>query len=147
MMNGSPDITSVKGTGVRGQLTKGDILAFLGKIDNPAASASKLVEVSEKMDKPKDANKERFGKGPQAGAGGAASAGSQKIMSGQELRRWIAAGLAKPAAGRAATPISAVGFDDILEGYLPKPTYNQQRAVPPKTLPGQKDPWDELLGL
>ena len=83
LQNGSPDISGVKGTGIRGQLTKGDILVFLGKIDNPAASASKLVEVSEKMDKPKDANKEKFGKGGNAGK--AAASGPQKIMSGQEV--------------------------------------------------------------
>jgi pyruvate/2-oxoglutarate dehydrogenase complex dihydrolipoamide acyltransferase (E2) component len=55
------DITKMKGTGVRGMLTKGDVLTFLGKASGPLGSfkpqaketAAPVSATSEKKDAPK----------------------------------------------------------------------------------------------
>lgn len=35
VLNNIQDASKIKGTGYKGQLSKGDVLAFLGKVDNP----------------------------------------------------------------------------------------------------------------
>lgn len=157
--NGSPDISGVKGTGLRGQLTKGDILAFLGKVDNPSGSAKKLVAVSEQMDKPKDANKEKWG-GAAAPGGIGKAAAAAKPMSGKEFRRWITAGLAQTIASQAKAPSTVtkprLTFEDVLEGYLPATTSSVPSAAAGSISSGApssgrssrgRDAFDDILGL
>ena len=52
------DLENIKGTGVRGMLTKGDILTFLGKATNPLGTfkfgPSPIEEASKLVEKEKD---------------------------------------------------------------------------------------------
>ena len=47
--NGIEDAGAIKGTGRHGMLTRGDVLAHIGKIDNPRGSMQKLVQKVEKQ--------------------------------------------------------------------------------------------------
>ena len=136
MENGAPDVSKLQGSGIRGQLTKGDVLVFLGKIDNPLGTASKLVAY-----KPEDENKKKTG-GPIKGA----QEDSEKIMTGAEFRRWIAAGMASRPRST-PTPVPLLGFDDVVEGYLPKQPVSQVTAVPPVSSLSTGDPWDDFLHI
>ena len=53
------NLESIKGTGVRGMLTKGDVLTFLGKASNPLGTfkfgLSPIEEASKLVEKAKDA--------------------------------------------------------------------------------------------
>lgn len=48
-----PDLEKIKGTGVRGMLTKGDVLAYLGKASSPTGTfkeAEKTAEAPKKVE-------------------------------------------------------------------------------------------------
>ena len=145
MENGSPDISDLKGSGIRGQLTKGDILMFLGKVNNPLGTASKLEAYNQNMDKPKDENMKKL-KGSIAKTSKDTAQPSERLLTGMEFRRWITAGMAEQPKMNTA-PLSLLGFDDILEGYLPEGPQSQLEAAPPKLLSSRNDPWSELLDM
>ena len=56
--NAVTELETIKGTGVRGMLTKGDVLAFLGKASNPLGTfkfgPSPIEEASKLVEKAKD---------------------------------------------------------------------------------------------
>ncbi|GAA6010950.1 hypothetical protein JCM11491_005878 [Sporobolomyces phaffii] len=106
---GVTDTSEIKGTGHKGMLTKGDVLAFLGKIGNPHGSIKKenLYQKHPALEyaaSPKDTK-------PQV----------QIQLDGPTIRRMIAAGLSSslPKAATAPAVVSAFSFDSILEDYLP----------------------------
>jgi len=149
-MAGINDASDIPGTGLRGQLTKGDVLKHLGKVQNVDGTAAGLKAFSEKMDKPKDANK---GTGSSSSGGAPAKQAEQKILTGPEFRRWIASGMAvqtkpKPSPASAAVKPSFT-FDDILDGYLsskPAAPASVAASMAPTSAP-RKDSFDEILRL
>ncbi|GAA5890349.1 hypothetical protein JCM16303_001437 [Sporobolomyces ruberrimus] len=115
---GITDTKDIKGTGYKGMLTKGDVLAFLGKIGNPHGSIKKenlrhkhpaLVYAAS----PKDT------KPP-----------VQIQLDGPELRRLIAKGLAVSSASPSPANPSLFSFDAVLADYLPPTTQQNSRPAP-----------------
>lgn len=145
------DATKITATGFKGRLTKGDVLAHLGKVSNPLGSASKLEEIKQKgEDRPKVAGYGATGakqekQGPPK---------SQEIMSGAEFRRWIASGLAKTeklqqqqaTSPLISTPVPVITFDDVLDGYLPRTSTVPKTSAPLPSAP-KTNSWDDVLGL
>jgi pyruvate/2-oxoglutarate dehydrogenase complex dihydrolipoamide acyltransferase (E2) component len=143
------DASEITATGYKGRLTKGDILAHLGKIKTPLGSAQKLEDIKAKgEDRPKVAG---------YGASGAKQEKqgplkSQEIVSGAEFRRWISAGLAKTEKQQQATttliqtPVPLVTFEDVLDGYLPRSNSAPKTAAPLPSAP-KSNSWDDVLGL
>lgn len=102
---GIKDYKKIKGTGVRGMLTKGDVLAFIGKASSPTGTYKKSAASA-------------------APPGGTPAAPPKKEVPPVDalgLRRMIVSGLSERIAARAA-PLKAPtpSFDDVLEDYLPK---------------------------
>ena len=96
MLEGISDTSSIKATGPRGHLTKGDVLAHLGRIKTATGS-----------EKPDDAHASH---GAPAKADGAAKAKAEaptKEMTALEFRQLIAAGLGQAIAPAAAKPAVA----------------------------------------
>lgn len=155
---GITDTAGIKATGKSGRLTKGDILVHLGRIADPSGSAKELESMSREKMEIYQVNHD--GKSSKTGADAVANqkkaesgSGPARILSGDEFRRWIVAGLgnvqkeaAKPA-GLSAAPLPVLGFDDILEGYVPSKKTSQMDALPPKALQGSRDTWNDILGL
>ncbi|KAF8061633.1 pyruvate dehydrogenase X component [Lyophyllum atratum] len=104
---------NIKGTGVRGMLTKGDILAHLGKASSPTGTYKEPPSVPVEITK-------------------AAEKVEHKPLDGSTIRRLIVSTmLQKSIAARNATPVPEVApdFDSVIADYLP-------RAAPrPKTSP------------
>ena len=151
---GITDTSGIKATGKSGRLTKGDILVHLGRIADPSGSAKELESMSREKMEIYQVNHD--GKSSKTGADAVANqkkGGGAPILSGDEFRRWIVAGLgnvqkqAAQPAGLPAAPLPILGFDDILEGYVPSKKASQMGALPPKAMPGSRDPWNEILGL
>ncbi|KAG6865613.1 hypothetical protein C0991_000900 [Blastosporella zonata] len=101
---------NIKGTGVRGMLTKGDVLTYLGKASGPTGTYKETshspVEVTQGVKKEE----------PQPLDGAAI----RRLIVSTMLQKSIAARNAKPVAEPAAD------FDSIIADYLP------QTAAPPK---------------
>ncbi|KAL5490405.1 PDX1 [Sanghuangporus weigelae] len=97
--NGVENADQIKGTGVRGMLTKGDVLAFLGKASSPSGTYKPPVETETPAPKPA---KEQ-----------------PKPLDGEQLRQVIAAGLAKSSRRPQLAPPMAYDFDSIVNDYLP----------------------------
>ncbi|KIK90734.1 hypothetical protein PAXRUDRAFT_831450 [Paxillus rubicundulus Ve08.2h10] len=96
---GISDARVINGTGVRGMLTKGDVLAYLGKTSNPLGTY-------------KPPKKE-------TAAPAKAKVESAQPLDGAAIRHLIVSGLAakmKPAPHAPSTPAS---FDSIIADYLP----------------------------
>ncbi|KAG8974000.1 hypothetical protein FRB90_009851 [Tulasnella sp. 427] len=140
--NLSTDVDSlgIKGTGVRGMLTKGDVLAHLGLAKGPTGTykAPKLEELLGIV------GLER------KGAGGAT--GEKKVpevkksWTADEVRRAIIAGLerqVKPA----AAPAQEYSFDSILGDYIKTPKSAGSAALPPAALPKQPSSSSYFDGL
>lgn len=103
----------IRGTGLHGMITKGDVLAYLGDIKSAFGSAkdhhTTLTELG----------------GVTGGKKGNAHKGSDQptpSMGAAEHRRFVIDGLSSMSAARHATPRSEVhvSFNDIIEAYLPK---------------------------
>jgi len=115
----------VKGTGRRGMLTKGDVLAFLGKASSPTGTWKNVVE------SPIPKREARSTK-PQA-----------EVLDAPTLRRLVMEGLSEMSKRRqvSSTPTSAT-FESLLEGYR----LQSSPSVPPITPPLEK-PRGYLDGL
>lgn len=137
--NGIKDASKIEATGRRGQLLKGDVLKHLGKVSHPDGSAEKLATVTEHV---KDMSKVKKA----AGAGGASKSAPQKPMTGDELRRWIRSGMAVTPKATAA-PVSAVTFDEVLDGYVQSSGKLSTPTVPIASGSSPKNAWDQILGL
>ncbi|KDE03779.1 hypothetical protein MVLG_05780 [Microbotryum lychnidis-dioicae p1A1 Lamole] len=138
---GIEDASVIKATGFKGILTKGDVLAFLGKIDHPLGS-----------EKGKGKKNEEGKPGPTP------AAPPKKEMDAPTLRRLIAVGLQLDPSKLAPPPfvhdtprVKAPDFDSVLDQYLPLAQRSTSRktvapATPNAPLP-KKDEFDSVLGL
>ncbi|BEI79649.1 hypothetical protein CcaverHIS002_0101780 [Cutaneotrichosporon cavernicola] len=139
-------VAEIKGTGLHGILTKGDILAAEGKIKSPYGSAAVL------LNNPMGASGKRANdpKTPPKAAGSAAAPAPERPLTGTELRRLIVAGLSKATAPTTPAPkfptaaVSDAEFDDLLSDYaklLPASAPRPAAAAPKAAAK------DELDGL
>ncbi|ORY88654.1 hypothetical protein BCR35DRAFT_350888 [Leucosporidium creatinivorum] len=129
VLNDVKDTSVIKATGFKGTLTKGDVLAHLGKISNPRGS-----EKEEPKHDAKPAAAKQVKEAP------------KKEMDGPTFRSLIAAGLRTPPA--APKPIikdvptpSVSGFDSILDQYLApaaRSTARAKAAAPPLPPPPRR---------
>ncbi|KAI0927901.1 hypothetical protein AcW1_005303 [Taiwanofungus camphoratus] len=117
----------IKGTGVRGMLTKGDVLAYLGKASGPMGTY-------------KEPPKEQAAKAPKQE--------DPQILDGAALRKLIVTNMLeasiKARSAAAATP--PADFDSILADYLPPLKAPSSPAVPPPP-PQSKPAPDYFDGL
>ncbi|GMK59653.1 hypothetical protein CspeluHIS016_0802590 [Cutaneotrichosporon spelunceum] len=135
-------IAEIKGTGLHGMLTRGDILAAEGKIKSAYGSAASLLS------NPMGASGKRANdpKTPPT----AAAAAPERAPTGAELRRMIVAGLSKATAAVAPAPkfptatVSDAEFDDLLSDYS---KLLSELAPRPAPAASKSAPKDELDGL
>ncbi|KAG8810451.1 hypothetical protein FRC17_002935 [Serendipita sp. 399] len=99
---GITDYKKIKGTGVRGMLTKGDVLAFLGKASTPTGTYKTVLTQTSPAPAPSATKKE------------------VKPVDALGLRQMITAGLAELASTRSLpTKGSIPTFNDVVDDYLP----------------------------
>jgi pyruvate/2-oxoglutarate dehydrogenase complex dihydrolipoamide acyltransferase (E2) component len=104
---GVTDAEVIKGTGVRGMLTKGDVLAYLGRASNPLGTY----------------------KPPQVETTASAKTEAPaKPLDGDAIRQLIVSGLATKLKPPPHAPSAPISFDSIIADYLPP-----ARQVPPST--------------
>ncbi|KDN45768.1 hypothetical protein K437DRAFT_246995 [Tilletiaria anomala UBC 951] len=144
----SSDALSIKGTGVRGMLTKGDVLAFLGKVNSPNGSF-----------KPAKAGVAALGPVPGFSVGSVAASkpADSKPLSADDLRSLILGGLASASHSARAKQASSIavclvshgksragaGFDALLASYSFGSTASQKKA--PAVQGAKMDPFKGLL--
>ncbi|PPQ67668.1 hypothetical protein CVT25_012696 [Psilocybe cyanescens] len=100
----------IKGTGVRGMLTKGDVLAFLGRASSPLGTFKPSISPIE------EANQAR-GKTPTQ-----AAAAAPPPLDGPSIRRLIVSSMLQAsikARNTIPTAIKDADFDSVLADYLP----------------------------
>ncbi|GAA5825537.1 hypothetical protein JCM5353_002331 [Sporobolomyces roseus] len=140
---GISDTKDIKATGHKGMLTKGDVLAYLGKIGNPHGSIKKdnlhqKHPALEYAASPKDTK-------PQVTI----------QLDGPTIRRMIATGLSIPSVSSLPKTVSTtpapISFDSILEDYLPAsqsasntPSPASSTIPPP---PASKNAFDAFLDM
>jgi len=111
---GVTDAEVIKGTGVRGMLTKGDVLAYLGRASNPLGTY-------------KPPQKET--------AAPAKTQPPAKPLDGDAIRQLIVLGFAAKSKPAPLAPSTPASFDSIIADYLP-PAHELRPStatVPPKT--------------
>jgi len=113
--NGISDADKLKGTGRRGMLTKGDVLAHLGKASSPTGTYKETPKEAHTPIAPKE----------------------EKVLDGDAVRKLILAGLVKSTTPRVPKPTDDLSFASIIADYVPKtkaaPTTSQ--LIPPPTSP------------
>lgn len=124
--HGISDADKIKGTGVRGMVTKGDVLAYLGKASGPLGTWKAALEKED----------EKLRAERTFGAAGEKKTAPAPPLDGPAIRRLIVANMLeasqkayKPAPGPVPT------FDDIIADYYPpapKVSTPPAPAVPPK---------------
>ncbi|KAH8834062.1 pyruvate dehydrogenase X component [Flagelloscypha sp. PMI_526] len=123
--NGVEDASQIKGTGIRGMLTKGDVLAFLGKASSPTGTLKEPVKEPVSPASPSTPKPEPV-----------------KPLDGPALRRLIVSNLLRDSVKARATPAPAgpITFDSLVEDYLGRvpPAPAAVLPVPPKPLPVAK---------
>ncbi|KAH9977301.1 single hybrid motif-containing protein [Lactifluus volemus] len=123
------DPEKIKGTGVRGMLTKGDVLAFLGKASSPTGTFN-LVQSKPGSEAPKSTE-----------------AKVDKPLDGDAIRQLIVQSLQTAAKARAgAAPPTLADFDSVIADYLPPSTTHPIPKVP-VVLPSKPRSGDFLDGL
>jgi len=124
------DPEKIKGTGVRGMLTKGDVLAFLGKASSPTGTFKQV--------QPK----------PESGSPKVVEAKVEKPLDGLAIRHLILQNMYQTAAkARAATaPLISAEFDSVIADYLP-PSPASAVKTTPSLLPSKGSSGDFLDGL
>ncbi|SCV67137.1 BQ2448_5783 [Microbotryum intermedium] len=135
---GIEDASVIKATGFKGMLSKGDVLAYLGKIDHPLGS-----------------EKGKGKKVDEAKATTIPAAPPKKEMDAPTLRRLIAVGLQLDSTTIAPesivhdTPrVKAPDFDSVLDQYLPPAQRSTSRKGISHAAPlPKKDGFDSVLGL
>jgi len=114
--HGITSLDAIKGTGVRGMLTKGDILAYLGKASGPTGTYRAPISPIEEANKNRKPTEKKEEYTP---------------LNGLEIRRaivnsWLQSSL------KARNPLpdyKAANFDSILADYLPrKPASASQKT-------------------
>jgi len=127
---GVEDPEKIKGTGLRGMLTKGDVLAFLGKASTPTGTF--------KLTQPKS--------GPEAPK--VAEAKAETPLDGLAIRQLIVQNMYQTAtkARSAAVPPILADFDSVIADYLPPAPTTPARTISPP-LPSKSKSGDFLDGL
>ncbi|BGP52321.1 pyridoxine biosynthesis protein [Rhodotorula kratochvilovae] len=140
---GITDTSAIKATGHHGILTKGDVLAHIGKISNPRGSLPKEKPdyghpAHEYTATPKDVKKP-----------------VEVLLDGPAIRRLVTAGLGSAGVPKPAfKEVPVISFDSILDDYLPP----SQRSSPVSSLSSSASPvppppaarksaFDDILGL
>ncbi|KAI0042110.1 single hybrid motif-containing protein [Auriscalpium vulgare] len=125
------DPEKIKGTGVRGMLTKGDVLAFLGKASSPTGT------YKEEAKKTTDAPPKKA----------EAKAEPVSPLDGLAIRRLIVGNMysASQKAKAASAPKLAASFDSIIGDYIPSKA--PKPSSPPATPPTPKASSNFLDGL
>jgi len=124
------DPAKIKGTGVRGMLTKGDVLTFVGKASNPLGTfkfgPSPIEEASKLVEKKKDV---------------------VQSLDGAAIRRLIVNSMLQGSIKASNPPPDhkAADFDSVISDYLPPSSKSLQTAPP--SLPLPKKPSTFLDGL
>lgn len=122
---GVEDARNIKGTGLRGRLTKGDVLAYFKKASSPTGTAQKMIQADADA---RLAERSRL----------KSSAVSKPVqeehlqLDGPALRRFITEGLSGLASGPPG-PFSYSSFDTILEDYYPSSS-NHSSSKPNSTI-------------
>ncbi|GAA5889792.1 hypothetical protein JCM6882_004325 [Rhodosporidiobolus microsporus] len=144
-INNIADASEIKGTGHHGILTKGDVLAFLGKISNPRGSLP--------ADKPHGNHPANEFTKSASGYGEAPKKSAPAVqLDGPQIRQLIAAGLGVAAAPKpaAAGPKPTYSFDSILDDYLPPAKRSSSSPSAASSIPppaARKNSFDDILGL
>lgn len=96
------DLKKISGTGVRGMLTKGDILAHIGRASSPWGTS-------------------KSSKGEQEPQASVSKPAPEKVFDAETVRHIIVAGLRKAGSSSSTSkPIPPVTFSDIIDDYLPQ---------------------------
>ncbi|KAJ3976574.1 single hybrid motif-containing protein [Lentinula raphanica] len=107
------DASQIRGTGVRGMITKGDVLAFLGKASGPLGTFKQSptpIEEAAKSSQKKDAPK-------------------AVPLDGAAIRKLIVSTMLQNSVKAKAIPVSsAPDFDSIIADYLP--TSSKNSSIP-----------------
>ncbi|KAI0253823.1 single hybrid motif-containing protein [Lactifluus subvellereus] len=124
------DPEKIEGTGVRGMLTKGDVLAFLGKASSPTGTF-KLIQPKPGSEAPKSVG-----------------AKVEEPLDGLAIRQLIVQSMYQKAAkARAASvPPMLAEFDSVIADYLPPATTPPTPKLLP-VLPSKPKSGDFLDGL
>lgn len=148
--NGIEKADGIKGTGIRGMLTKGDVLAHLGKASGPLGTYKSFLEKEEqKTDKVEKKEEE------------------PAPLDGLSIRRLIASNMVQAAIKKRSppgiflypavircpithmfitAPTKVVDFDDIIADYLPSsPKPKSAPATPAKPQIGSSSYLDGLI--
>ncbi|EJD05936.1 single hybrid motif-containing protein [Fomitiporia mediterranea MF3/22] len=125
--NGIENADKIKGTGVRGMLTKGDVLAFLGKASSPLGTFK-----PQKVDTPapKKAQEEI------------------KVLDGPAIRQLIVTNLLQSSLRARSIPPPAVPYDfeSIINDYSPREATPSTSKASPSEKPTPRDSYfDGLL--
>ncbi|EGG02317.1 uncharacterized protein MELLADRAFT_117566 [Melampsora larici-populina 98AG31] len=120
------DATEIKGTGLNGRLTKGDVLLHLGKVSSPVGSAQNMID--------DDARSRALEKSSLSSATSTSDLKPQPPIDGPTLRRLITEGLALVSQST-ETPIPSkpsASFSSILGDYHSMiPLSTPTSSIPP----------------
>ncbi|KZS98872.1 single hybrid motif-containing protein, partial [Sistotremastrum niveocremeum HHB9708] len=122
--------SDIKGTGRRGMLTKGDVLAFLGKASSPTGTYKP----------PKDET--GLGKGPVPPK--APEPPKVRALDGPSVRRLIVQALYEKSRPATPRPTTTPDFDSIVNDYLPPSSRSSTSPPTPPTRPASQ-PADKYL--
>ncbi|KAF9265779.1 single hybrid motif-containing protein [Marasmius fiardii PR-910] len=122
--NGISDGSKITGTGVRGMLTKGDVLAFLGKASGPLGSYKESPSPIQQA----------------AEAAGRAPKKEEKPLDGSAIRQLIVSTMLNNSVKARSLPelSGALDFDSIIADYLPKSAPSKEMPTP--TTPAAPSP-------
>lgn len=128
MENNITNAEAIKGTGVRGQLTKGDVLVHLGKASSPTGTYKEPKK--EAVIPPKDE--------------------PPKVLDGAAVRQLIVSGFSARTKPKAPTPSIPPTFDSVIADYLP-PTAEKfeptSRSLPSTATPSRNSTAAYFEGL
>ncbi|KAG7086523.1 hypothetical protein E1B28_002475 [Marasmius oreades] len=118
--NGIADGSKITGTGIRGMLTKGDVLTFLGKASGPLGSYKESPS-------PIQQAAESAGKAPEK---------QEKPLDGPAIRQLIVSAMLNNSVKARSLPGSSepLDFDSIIADYLPKSTPSTLKESTPASL-------------
>ncbi|WFD31623.1 dihydrolipoyllysine-residue acetyltransferase [Malassezia sp. CBS 17886] len=130
---GISDPSAIKGTGLHGMLTKGDVLAFLGKTETPFGSAKPPHTKMSDLALPRSDGAGRKEK-------------SDQLLSAAEERALLLDGLARLTRGAHAEPRvpEPVSLDDIYAGYGARGGHAPATAADTRAPQSQRSPLADI---
>ncbi|KDQ59622.1 hypothetical protein JAAARDRAFT_33204 [Jaapia argillacea MUCL 33604] len=110
--NNIPNADKIPGTGVRGMLTKGDVLTYLGQASGPLGTFKEAEKKPEKVEKKEEV----------------------KPLDGAAIRRLIVGNFLQTSlkARAAAAPSITADFDSIISDYIPQSSSASPKTTEPK---------------